>query len=266
MRKHLYILLAALFPVVACTEKLVIPDEPEITEYSAISSVSAVFEPLSLSYQDGTPVAREDNWSWKEADRIGVSGSIKGSNVRYFIRKEYAGTTGKAVFYGNEVAGEITAYYPYSTQGPVRKPYQQHFADPYEFFLGNTILESAVKDGEARFAYTGGLLELEVEYSQTPVSGLKFSSGNAEVEVRGIGYTPSGKSSMKLFILLPAGDYTNVSLNLDTPGKAVSKIFEAAFNISDSRITRLQLKEKENNYEIDDFSGKDSEFTDPIEY
>lgn len=123
----------------------------------------------SLLFEDSERV-------WPEGAMIGVSGSEKGSNIPFYLRKADTELT-QGEFYGQQVCGDhISAYYPYQqsytgTAGgfPVTlTPRQEYRPDgPVSAFLNYCPRAFAyMSDGTLRFEYPFGMLCFKVELAE----------------------------------------------------------------------------------------------------
>ena len=110
MKTAIYVTTMLAFALVSCSELLKETPDPEV-EVKQTTMVTAEVEPIVF---EGLDEVLE--YTWAASDRIGIYGSVKGVNSRYDLLSSTIDAT-VGTFYGETVAGEFLAYYPYSKSG-----------------------------------------------------------------------------------------------------------------------------------------------------
>ena len=92
----------------------------------------------------------------------------------------------EAYFYGNEVAGDLTVYMPYSEDGGIRadegrvvvSAVQKYYADPFEHLMYNSTLLGYTSNDVVEFSFYTGLVKILVEYDVQDIVSVKLLVGN----------------------------------------------------------------------------------------
>lgn len=246
MKRILYICLLICLPA-ACTKSVPAAKEDFSTE--GYTLLNADIETLLL----GDGALRR----WDEDAAIGVYGSDQGQNERYRLRKADAGLE-SGEFYGPLVKGSVVAaYYPFnaSVAGSAESMYaylsaSQSFAAGVEaqeqFLLYCPMAYAFLGGGKLSFRYPCGLLKVTLCLEETlHVLSVSLTDGAAPL-AGPMHVTPEGTSLdvgqgahtialdcgagiptkdasgqfQPFYLVLLAGDYTHLTLNVNTREEA----------------------------------------------
>ena len=146
----------------------------------AVTMVKAIVKPLTLE-----GVAGEGLYKWDGLNAIGINGTSKGVNERYLPVQSTIGSN-ETYFYGNEVAGDLTIYMPYSVDGGIRADEgrvvvpaeQQYYNDPFEHLMYNSTLLGVTSNEEVEFDFHAGLAKILVKYDVQNIVSVKVMVGN----------------------------------------------------------------------------------------
>ena len=165
--------------LVSCIQRLPEAEMPN-DKNGAVTMVKAIVKPLTLN-----GVAGEGLYKWDGLNSIGINGVSKGINERYLPVKSTMGGN-EAYFYGNEVAGDLTVYMPYSEDGGIRadegrvvvSAVQKYYADPFEHLMYNSTLLGYTSNDVVEFSFYTGLVKILVEYDVQDIVSVKLLVGN----------------------------------------------------------------------------------------
>ncbi len=245
--------------------------------YTGYTLFEADFEAVDMS-------GEKTDFLWNIENGIGVFGTDSGVNERYTLKKAY---DGKAVgeFYGPMVSGQrVMAYYPYSEglslyDGNLPcslSPSQIYNSEVslLEHYLGYAGYAYAFSenDNRLRFGYATGLLAIEVAFVEpVTITSLELVSTDACLSGMGkvnsdmtVSIGESGSKSVKVDfmeglvsksenkataypVVLPAGNYENVKLVLETLEMGDISCMLGSFAIErisaeDYKVTELVVK------------------------
>lgn len=165
--------------LVSCVERLAETEMPNV-DNGAVTMVKAIVKPLTLE-----GVAGQGLYKWDGLNAIGINGTSKGVNERYLPVQSTIGGN-EAYFYGNEVAGDLTIYMPYSQEGGVRADEgyvvvpveQQYYNNPFDHLMYNSTLLATTSGNEVEFGFYAGLVEVAIRYDIQDIASVKMLVGN----------------------------------------------------------------------------------------
>ena len=231
----------------ACTEKKEMEFSP--VDESGYTLICADIQSLLMM---------EDKRVWPEDAAVGVYGSVKGNNEYYTIKNAGAGYS-SAEFYGPLVEGEISAYYPYSSNYvasvdamPVTLEDNQVFnpeADVVSNYLEYTPRAFGyMNGGKIEFVYPNGVLSITFE-------------GDEPVYITDISVTSESQKLAGLAVFKADGSLAMTNNSFDT---VVLDCGEGAPSIVNGKKTEFNLVFAPGTYSdlrlAIGFSGNDKKF------
>ena len=267
MIKRLLVLFAVILTAAGCGS-LELPEDPKVPQAKCYE-VSAQVSSLSGEF------------IWTEGKAIGVYGSLKGSNAKYVPYNEYHGQGGLVRLYGEEVDGNLVAYFPYKEDGYAsiaeeRCPYQavqQYCATAAEHYSRNVVLAAKASDGNFNFIHKAGLIRFTVNMefdgevkSVRLVSGVNTLCGNFPIDadsgqevtapgntltVRGMGKAQG--RSFDVWFALPEGIYEALQLVICTDQTELSKPVNGTVPVRAGEVTNMTVKDESYEYTGSDF-------------
>lgn len=175
MKKYLLSILGIL-ALVSCVKR--VPEELPPLPLDGRTTVEAKIESLLLG---------DDSRVWPEGAAIGVCGSKSGTNEKYLLRKADASLS-DAVFYGPEVGGTMSAYYPWEASytgawGRMtaaldnRQAYIPDNGPVEQFLTYSPMAFGFEKDEKLFFGYPFGVLSIKVALEEDLLlEGITLSS------------------------------------------------------------------------------------------
>lgn len=253
----------------SCTQKLIVPDDPQV-DAAAVTILNAEVRPLVL---DGYG---QRDWIWTKETAVGMYGSEGGANMKWIPRSQYHDSSSFAVIYGPEVSGELFGYLPYIKDGhdslAVGKaplPAQQkYYAHPADHLIGNSYLVSKAVGDSLIFDWALGLLRIEVKLEiEGNVKSVVLASmekdlsdaGNS-VEIVEIDRPCTKKEPLELWLALPEGTYNNFSISVFNGVKNTVRPVEGTFVVAPMTITECPAADKEYDYGLGDFEIENGEY------
>ena len=191
MKSALCIVAIFSLALVSCVDRLAEAEMPN-DKNGAVTMVKALVKPVTLEGIDG-----EGLYKWDGLNSIGINGTSKGINERYLPVQSTIGGN-EAYFYGNEVAGDLTIYMPYSKDGGVRADegrivipaVQKYYADPFDHLMYNSTLLGTTVNDLVEFDFHTGLIKILLEYDIQDVVSVKVMIGNIDqVDDNGTSFT-----------------------------------------------------------------------------
>ncbi|MBR2351821.1 MAG: hypothetical protein IKA70_02645 [Alistipes sp.] len=181
MKTAIYITTMFAFALVSCSELLKETADPEV-EVKQTTMVTAEIEPIVF---EGLDDVLEHTWS--TSDHLGIYGSVKGVNSRYDL---LSSTVGEKVgeFYGETIAGEFLAYYPYSKGGyaPLLEyrqtiPAEQvYYASALNHISNNVVFVGMAVEEHFTLTHNVGLLHVSAQLDMKGVETMRFTVRNIE--------------------------------------------------------------------------------------
>lgn len=267
MMKRLLVLFAVILVSAGCGG-LDLPEDPKVPQATCFE-VSAQISSLSGEF------------IWSEGRAIGVYGSEKGSNAKYVAYNEYHGQSGLVRLYGEEVDGELVAYFPYREEGyeAVAQglcpylPVQQYCSSASDHYARNIVLASKAYDGKFSFQHKAGLIRFTVNIDREGevksvrlVSGVNALCGNFPIDansdqevmapgntltVRGMGMAQG--NSFDVWFALPEGTYEALQLSVNTDKAELSKPVNGTVPVRAGEVTNMTVKDESYEYTGSDF-------------
>ncbi len=267
--KHIIYLSAIILAITSCTTKLHLPDEPQVVN-QGISAVTVTIPSIQL-IDDATSQVIPGNGThvWSNSESLGITDCGE-DNFKFILRKQYDGTSGEsAEFYGEPVFGKLLAYIPWSeTPITTEKAEQKYYADAYEHFMKNSMLQCSLEEANhLDFAYSGGLLKVVCKENLGIVDFARISSGDWTTTVTDIDLNCSESSPLTLWVKIPAGKYTNLNVTYNSGNKKVSIPAPGEFTVADFHCVNVDARQQTYYDGIDPFTGEDSSYSDkPLDY
>lgn len=284
--------ITALLALVAlsCTEKAILPTEPEV-DNGPLTMLSVVVEQPTF---DGVEAKA---FEWSASDYIGVYGSNRGENMRY-VPLEGVDDLGRKVFYGEAVEGTLKIYYPYSEEGNAKlvanrfevPAEQQYFASPYHHLRNNLQMVATTTTEEVRFGYNCGVLKVVLmlnaaDVEQVEVTALNLSEeqtanlvgdvaisaevtpaiegGASSVVLKGIGaQSASEQTPLVLWAAVADGTYDNFMVTVSSESASKNILVKGPFTVEKSKACTVEVRDVKYDHGIGDFNPKPGEFED----
>lgn len=170
----------------SCVKHIPEKEMPNV-DNGAITMVKASVKPLTVE-----GLSETGNYKWDGVLALGIYGTSGGANECYLPVKSTAGTN-ESYFYGNEVAGDLTIYAPYSPEGGQKAlegrvdipAVQQYYANPLDHMMYNSTFLGATQNNEVEFDYHAGLVKILIKYDINDIKTVKVLVGNIHE-----GYSP----------------------------------------------------------------------------
>lgn len=167
------------FALVSCSELLKETPDPEV-EVKQTTMVTAEVDPIVF---EGLDESLE--YTWEASDHIGIYGSVKGVNSRYDLLSSTIDAT-VGTFYGETVAGEFLAYYPYSKSGyaPLLEyrqtvpATQEYHASAIEHLRNTISLVGMAVEEHFVFTHNVGLLHITAPMEMKGIETVRFTVRN----------------------------------------------------------------------------------------
>lgn len=253
----------------SCTQKLNIPEDPQVAE-GELTILNAEVKPLAFEGYE------ERNWIWTSQTAVGMFGSEKGKNLRWVPRSQYHDSSSVAVIYGSAVSGEAYGYIPYMEDGhdslavgkaPLH-PQQKYHAHPADHLINNSVLVAKEENDSLIFDWSLGLLRLEVmleiggNVQNVTVASLDqdLSDAGNTVEIVDINMPCTKKKPLELWVAVPEGRYTNFTVSVWNGVKNTVRPVEGTFEVSAKTITDCPVTDKEYDYGLGDFEIENGEY------
>ena len=247
---------------VGCTEDAV-EEKPAVPTVDGVTMLVAKPEVFAIKCGQQTSTEVESR-TWAAEAKVGVYGTTMGNNVEYKLFSSYAGTV-EGAFYGNEVQGEIYAYYPYYAGSkrngsqitlmlPENQVYNADFGQQMTTY--NPTLVAKATTGEIEFNYLAGALGVQVQGGAL-VKKIKVSSENSalaglvavdfardfnvvavEESVKSVtldcgeGVLTSLDEPTTFYVLVPPATYTDLSVTVTVDGGEFTKAVEGSYTIA----------------------------------
>ena len=247
---------------VGCTEDTV-DEKPQAPTVDGVTMLVAKPEVFAIKHGQETSTELESR-TWAAEAKVGVYGTTMGNNVEYKLFSSYAGAT-EGTFYGNEVQGEIYAYYPYYAGSkrngsqvtlmlPENQVYNADFGQQMTDY--NPTLVAKATTGEIEFNYLVGALGVQVQGGAL-VKTIKVSSENSalagvvavdfardynvvavEESVKSVtldcgdGVLTSLDEPTTFYVLVPPATYTDLSVTVTVDGGEFTKAVEGSYTIA----------------------------------
>ena len=181
MKSALCIVAIFSLALVSCVDRLADAEMPN-DKNGAVTMVKALVKPVTLEGITG-----EGLYKWDGLNSIGINGTSKGVNERYLPVQSTIGGN-ETYFYGNEVAGDLTIYMPYSKDGGVRAndsrivipAVQKYYADPFDHLMYNSTLLGRTTNDVVEFDFYTGLVKVLLKYDIQDIVSVKVMIGNID--------------------------------------------------------------------------------------
>lgn len=212
---------------------------------------------------DGRTVVTADfgsGYTWTGKERISISGSEAGKNVVFMPYASCVGKTGRARLYGGEVKGHLSAYYPYCEDvvGTILQ-YQSHSSDAKEHLRTNAFMTGESDTDEIVLSFRAGILhvsmslEIDGEIKSAVLSGAGFP-----ITLYGLSGKCSESSPIDLWFAIEEGEYTGLSLTINSDKETLSKPISGTFVIRAGMINDSKLEDQGNSFgnpDIEEIEG-----------
>ena len=275
--------------MVACSETLSKIEDPEVVNKHT-TMVTAEVEPLVFAGLDDV-----STYVWGASDRIGLYGSAKGNNSRYDLISTTEGeVTGR--FYGESVAGEISAYFPYSKKGcPTlldnRQPIanvQNYNASAIDHIYAHTIFIGTAADTHIVLSHNMGLLKITIPFEVKGIEKVRVSvknlnegydtalTGNVAlldsttplvemasnyVEIPGVPcLDTSAEAPVTLWALVAPGRYENFMVQLSGEGWMMNKPVKGPFVVERAKVKNCVVEDIKYDFGVGGFDNESGSF------
>jgi hypothetical protein len=163
----------------SCVKHIPEKEMPNV-DNGAITMVKASVKPLTVE-----GLSETGYYKWDGVLALGIYGTSRGLNECYLPVKSTAGSS-EAYFYGNEVAGDLTIYAPYSKEGGEKAleyrvdipAVQKYYANPLDHMMYNSSFLGITRNNEIEFDYHAGLVKILIKYDIAEVKSVKVLVGN----------------------------------------------------------------------------------------
>ena len=266
--------------------------------FSALLSCTEAYIPQPDPYvpDPGTCVFKaqvdllEGQWVWDAVhDKVGVYADNL-TNALFLPRAAYHGKSGVIELMGEGAQGHAYAYFPYSSRGEEavregRQPLsnvQSYQTSALEQIQRNTTFVAAAdEDGLFRFRCLCGALHIRVKMhlgepvqrvtltSATPITGWLDVTGVEEesllrpgysITLPDIGLPCTETSPLDVWVMLPEGDYSGLSITVAGATESLSTVIEGTFQIRAGQETSASAQEKKNDYDGGYLEGEDADY------
>lgn len=283
MKRNILVIMAAAILAGACTEKFVPRPAPDLPDAGC-----CVFTAEIVSIPGtGTPYV----WG-ADTSAAGIY-SLSASNVRFIPRNACVGKSGRVEIYGESVAGEAYAYFPYTrggvpslSEGKLPVPaVQSYAASAAQQLRRNGIMASACTDGGFTLQYWCGVLcitvpaDLDGEVEEVTLSASEdicgmlaiggnsartITGGASSVTVRGIGLPCSEAAPLQVRFMLPEGTYSGMSVELRTGSGRTALMVKGSVTVRSCMESTVmaQLPEERHDMGDSDFEEEIVDFDD----
>lgn len=265
---------------------------------SAILSCTKAYIPQPDPYvpEPGTCIFKaqlellQGQWVWDAVrDKVGVYADNL-DNAPFQPRAAYNGKSGIIELMGEGALGQAYAYFPYSARGeeaaregrqPLSEEQSYQGSAIAQIQNNTTFVAAADKDGLLRFRCLCGALHLRVKMhfnepvrrvtlsSTTPVTGWLDVTGEKEEALLNPGYSvsitdinrPCSESSpLDLWVMLPEGSYSGLSITVAGATESISTVIEGTFLIKAGEETSANAEEKKIDYDGGYLEGEDVDY------
>lgn len=293
MKSALCIVAIFSLALVSCVERLPEQEMPNV-DNGAVTMVKATVKPLTLEGATGTGL-----YKWDGLNAIGINGTSKGINECYLPVQSTIGGN-EAYFYGNEVAGDLTIYMPYSEEGGIRADQgyveipaeQKYYNNPFDHLMYNSTLLATTTSNEVEFDFYAGLVEVAIRYDIQDITSVKVLVGNlndgynnyltGEFSIveevlnenatlsnmavvsgfgEGVNSSVTEGQELKVWIAVAPGTYENFVFEItDKNNVTISAPVAGPFVVSRCAVTSCVAVKIDHDNGIGDMDGEDGEF------
>lgn len=267
MRK-LFIIFSLVLAVVACTKKVIIPDDPSDVD-DGRTEVRA-----SVDDYGGQPFV------WTASTRIGVYDAEGRANQRYTLTSSCIGKSGEVSLYGPTIGRLPVAYLPYSAKGypcvadhrqPVL-PEQTAGISAQDHLRRNAVLiAEADEEGRFRFSYGSGNTGLLHLTLKCPVDGLVAKvvlhcpeaplAGNVHIDagedplvadgshyltLTDVGRPCTATAPLEVWAQVPSGEYRHLTVSVFGGDGAVSAVTGNTLKVSPGGTVNVTAESRPN--------------------
>lgn len=266
--------------------------------FSAILSCTQAYIPQPDPYvpAPGTCVFKaqvellEGQWVWDAVhDKVGVYADNL-TNSPFQPRAAFDGKSGVVELMGEGATGQAYAYFPYSFNGEEavregRQPLSEHQSyqsSALEQIQNNTTFVAAAdEDGLFRFRCLCGALHIKIKMhfeepvqhvtfvSTTPVSGWLDVTGVQEetivhpgysINITDIGRPCTENSPLDVWVMLPEGSYSGLSITVAGATESLSTVIEGTFQLRAGEETSVSAEEKKVDYNGGSLEGEEVDY------
>lgn len=266
--------------------------------FSALLSCTEAYIPQPDPYvpDPGTCVFKaqvdllQGQWVWDAVhDKVGVYADNL-TNALFLPRAAYNGKSGMIELMGEGALGQAYAYFPYSSHGEEAVREGRQPLSQIQGFQGSaleqiqqntTFVAAADEDGLFRFRCLCGALHIQVNLhfsepvqrvtltSTTPITGWLDVTGLEEESILHPGYSITitdinlpctGTSPLDVWVMLPEGSYSGLSITVAGATESLSTVLEGTFQIRAGQETSASAQEKKNDYDGGYLEGEDADY------
>ena len=267
MRK-LFVIFSLLIATVACTKKIILPDDPSHVDDGRTEVLASVDD------YAGQPFV------WTASTRIGVYDAEGRANQRYTLTSSCIDKSGEVSLYGPTIGDSPVAYMPYSAKGypcvadhrqPVL-PGQEAGVSAEDHLRRNAVLVAeADEEGRFRFSYGSGNTGLLHLTLKCPVDGLvtkvvlhcpdaplagnvRIASGDEPLVADGshfltltdVGRPCTTAAPLEVWAQVPSGEYRHLTVTVFGANESVSAVTGTTLKVSSGGTVNVTVESRPN--------------------
>ncbi len=275
--KRLFTAFVAISAILSCTKAYIPQPDPYVPEPG-----TCVFK-AQVELLQG-------QWVWDAVhDKVGVYADNL-DNAPFQPRAAYNGKSGIIELMGEGALGQAFAYFPYSSQGeeaaregrqPLSEVQSYQSSAIAQINKNTTFVAVADKDGLFRFRCLCGALHLRVKMhfnepvrrvtlsSTMPLTGWLDVTGEKEevllnpgysISITDINRSCSETSPLDLWVMLPEGSYSGLSITVAGATESISTVIEGTFLIKAGEETSANAEEKKIDYDGGYLEGEEVDY------